>query len=302
MRIVIFADRDDTLARQLAKRIASQADCIIVPLRDCSLTTGSVPIAIPGYDGSLPDAAFVRTVQAGTFEAVTMRLGMLHLLRECGVAVWNDARAIERCVDKSMTSALLAGAGLATPRTLCTQSRERAAAYCDEAFGEGRALVVKPLFGSQGRGVRLIGTTDELPQGDEVAGVWYLQDFVQTGDGSFHDHRLLVCAGAVIGAMTRHGSTFVTNMKQGGRAVPLAVTAPLRRLAIAAAAATGADYAGVDIIVGKDGKALVLEVNSMPAWSGVQSVTRRSIAGTIAQAFLNAARLRKPVPARSLTP
>jgi glutathione synthase/RimK-type ligase-like ATP-grasp enzyme len=46
-----------------------------------------------------------------------MRLGILHALRELGVMVWNDARAIERCVDKSMTSFLLARSAIPTPDT-----------------------------------------------------------------------------------------------------------------------------------------------------------------------------------------
>ena len=61
-----------------------------------------------------------------------MRLGVLHALRELGVMVWNDARAIERCVDKSMTSFLLARAGIPTPATWATRiarggARDRAA-------------------------------------------------------------------------------------------------------------------------------------------------------------------------------
>ena len=52
--------------------------------------------------------ALVRSIPAGSFEQVTLRLGLLHALAALGVAVVNDARGIERCVDKSMTSFLLA--------------------------------------------------------------------------------------------------------------------------------------------------------------------------------------------------
>ena len=45
-----------------------------------------------------------------------MRLGVLHALRELGVRCGTTPRAIERCVDKSMTSFLLARAGIPTPR------------------------------------------------------------------------------------------------------------------------------------------------------------------------------------------
>ncbi|TIX81851.1 MAG: RimK family alpha-L-glutamate ligase, partial [Mesorhizobium sp.] len=60
----------------------------------------------------------------------------------------------------------------------------------------------------------------------------------------------------------------------------------LAALARAAAAAIGADFAGVDIVPAADGKLFVLEVNSMPAWSGLQSVVAVNIADAIADALL----------------
>ena len=71
---------------------------------------------------------FVRAIAGGSFEEVTRRLGVLHALRELGVPVWNDARAIERCVDKSMTSFLLARAGLPTPPTWAVEGADAARA------------------------------------------------------------------------------------------------------------------------------------------------------------------------------
>ena len=62
--------------------------------------------------------------------------------------------------------------------------------------------------------------------------------------------------------------------------------AELAALAIAAAAAVGADFAGVDIVPAADGNLFVLEVNSMPAWSGLQSVVAVNIADAIAEALL----------------
>ena len=64
-------------------------------------------LAIPGFEQGLPDAVLVRSIAAGSFEAVTRRLGVLHALGRLSVPVWNSAQAIERCVDKSMTTFLL---------------------------------------------------------------------------------------------------------------------------------------------------------------------------------------------------
>ena len=99
-----------------------------IDLADCGFDTRSASgLALPFLGSRLPDAVHVRTLSAGSFEAITKRLGVLHALSELGVVVWNDARAIERCVDKSMTSFLLARAGLPTPPTWTMESAERRA-------------------------------------------------------------------------------------------------------------------------------------------------------------------------------
>ena len=114
---------------------------------------------MPGFDERLPDAVFVRCLSGGSFEAVTLRLGLLHALRESGVPVFNDARAIERCVDKSMTSFLLARAGIRNPATWVTEQPAAARASSSAKPANG-PFVLKPLFGSQGRDLRLIASPD----------------------------------------------------------------------------------------------------------------------------------------------
>ena len=100
----------------------------------------------------LPRAVLVRSIPAGSFEQVTLRLGLLHALEAMGVAVVNTARAIERCVDKSTTSFLLARAGLPTPPTWVVEQPDAARLLVEQAAARGERLVLKPLFGAQGRG------------------------------------------------------------------------------------------------------------------------------------------------------
>ena len=220
-------------------------------------------------------------MSGGTFEQVTLRLGVLHALRECGVPVWNDARAIERCVDKSMTSFLLARAGIPTPPTWATESHEMARAIARREAVHG-PLVLKPLFGSQGRGLRLIHDESELPEPSDVAGAYYLQRFMGVEREGFRDFRLLVSQGRVVAAMMRHAPTWITNVKRGGKPLAAVVDEHVKELAVRATAVVGAAFAGVDILFGADGQPTVLEVNSMPAWSGVQKVTSVQIAATLA--------------------
>ena len=242
-------------------------------------------LRIPGFD-ALPDAVFVRAVGGGSFEEVTRRLGILHALRERRVPVWNDARAIERCVDKSMTSFLLAAEGVPTPPTWAVEGwMRRARSRCDET-SHGR-LVLKPLFGSQGTGLQLISRPEDLPDPEKVAGVIYLQRYFPPANGAFEDHRLFVCAGAVIAAMTRRAGQWITNLRRGGE--PRALEAPrdLVDLALRAASCVGARHAGVDLLRLADGRALVLEVNSMAGWRGLQSVASVNIAERLAGALLD---------------
>jgi RimK family alpha-L-glutamate ligase len=227
-------------------------------------------------------------MSGGTFQAVTLRLGILHALRENGVLVWNDARAIERCVDKSMTSFLLARAGIPTPPAWAIESHAAAQAIVRRESAQA-PLVLKPLFGSQGRGLKLIRTADELPPVDAVAGVYYLQRYVGTeGSDGFRDFRLLVSRGRVVAAMTRHAVGWVTNVKQGGRPLPVVPDKDMNNLAVRATEAVAAAFAGVDILRDPDGHPSVLEVNSMPAWSGLQTVTRANIARILASDLLAA--------------
>src|SRR5262249_54788011 len=107
LRVGLVVDSWDWHARRLSKALASFADTFAIKLEVCGFDTQSASgLVIPGCE-QIPDAVIVRSMSGGSFEAVTMRLGVLHALRELGALVWNDARAIERCVDKSTTSFLL---------------------------------------------------------------------------------------------------------------------------------------------------------------------------------------------------
>ena len=292
MRVGLVIDSVDWHARQFIAALSSRGvETVPVQLSSCGVATSSPSgLNIDGFGKTLPDAVVVRTMSGGPFEAVTLRLGVLHALRELGVMVWNDARTIERCVDKSMTSFLLARAGIPTPETWVTESRGAAAAIVRR---EASPLVLKPLFGSQGRGLKLIRTPADLPSPPEVAGVYYLQRYVAVERDGFRDFRLLVCQGRVVAAMMRHAAHWITNVKRGGRPVAAFADAAMKDLALRAARAVGADFAGVDILHEADGRPMVLEVNSMPAWSGLQKVTPVRIASVMAGELMAALRERR---------
>jgi tetrahydromethanopterin:alpha-L-glutamate ligase len=292
-RVALVVDRLDWHARELSAAL-SRLGAAAMPMRldRCGFATGArFGLHLDQFGEELPDAVIVRSMSGGTFEAVTLRLGILHALRQNGVTVWNDARAIERCVDKSTTSFLLARADIRTPATWAAESLD-AARRIVRREAAGGPLVLKPLFGSQGRGLQLIRSEDDLPPPERVAGVYYLQRFVAVERDGFRDFRLLVSQGRLVAAMARHAAGWITNLKQGGRPVAAVADPEMRELAVHAAAAVGADFAGVDVVYDADGRPTVLEVNSMPAWSGLQKVSPTSIASVLAADLLAALRAR----------
>jgi tetrahydromethanopterin:alpha-L-glutamate ligase len=289
LRLALIVDRIEWHSQGLVGAFADRgAEAVPVRLASCAFdTTARFGVVIPGFAPALPDAVMVRAVGGGSFEEVTRRLGILHGFRELGVPVWNDARAIERCVDKSMASFLLARAGLPTPPTWVVEGIDAAREVVARESGGGK-LVQKPLFGAQGRGLTLIATPEDLPAPEAVGRIYYLQRYVPAGSEGFQDYRLLVCRGEVVAAMTRRSAQWITNIGRGGRPEPVAPDAALSSLALRAAECIGADYAGVDLMRDAEGRLLVLEVNSMPGWRGLQQVSGFSIAQRIAASLLQA--------------
>lgn len=286
-RIAIAVDLYDWHARDLRAAFA-RAGAIATPIRlaQCGFdTTRAGGIVIPGFGGDLPDAVFVRAIGSGAFEGVTLRLSALHGLAALGVPVANAARAVEVCVDKAATSFALAQAGLPTPPTWTVPSLDAARKIVRREAARG-PLVLKPLFGAQGFGLRLIAREEDLPALWEVSGVYYLQRFVRRPGRGFADMRFFVSGGEVIAAMTRRSAHWITNVKLGARPEKLDASPAMIDLAVRAAAAVGAEFAGVDMIEGGDGEPLLLEVNSMPGWRGLQKVAPFSIADRLVRDFL----------------
>ncbi|HWO99657.1 MAG TPA: alpha-L-glutamate ligase [Methylococcus sp.] len=260
-----------------------------VSLTQCRLDIGEdgPSIQLPGFSERLPEGVFVRGVPGGSLEQVVFYLDILHGLGLSGIPVYNSARAIERTVDKGMTSFLLHRAGIPTPPTWVLASADEAMAIARRELQAGHELVSKPLFGSQGDGLQRYQTVDDLANLRPHNGIWYLQRFVTSGDPSPHDWRVFVIHGGAVAAMRRCGVTWLNNVAQGARCEPARLDDILLcRLAEDAANALDMAYAGVDIIRDQHGRYTVLEVNSVPAWKGLQSVSDVIIADLLADDFI----------------
>jgi ribosomal protein S6--L-glutamate ligase len=232
-------------------------------------------IALDSFGGA--NVVVVRTMPPGSLEQVVFRMDVLHRLEAAGTRVVNPSRALEVCIDKYLACARLEAAGLAVPPTIVCQRADDALEALATLGGD---VVVKPLFGSEGRGMVRVADPElawrTFRAIERVQGVLYLQKFIEHPGW---DLRVFVLGGKVLAAMRRHArGGWRTNVAQGGQAEAVSVTPQEALLAIAAADACGALVAGVDLLQGLDGRWYVLEVNAVPGWRALAPATGVDIA------------------------
>ena len=289
-KIPIFTDDPGWHGKRLQEAFAARSyEAVFISLKDCALDllSGRSGVVIPGFEDVLPDGVFVRGVPGGTLQQVIARLDILHALKMLGVLVYNDGHAVERTVDKAMTSFLLHHHQISTPATWVCESRHHAQTVMLRETMAGRSLVIKPLFGSQGMGVRKLDPQSGLPVPMEqhVEGLYYLQNYIDSGEGAWHDFRVFVINGQAVAAMARHGNSWLNNVALGARCEAIGIDSEIAALAVAAAKAVDIDYCGVDIIRDAEGHLFILEVNSIPAWKGLQAVSETNIAQALVDDF-----------------
>jgi ribosomal protein S6--L-glutamate ligase len=233
-------------------------------------------VSIENHDLATFDAVLVRTMAPGSLEQVVFRMDALARLEALGVTIVNPPKAVEAAVDKFLTSAKLQAAGLATPRTIVCQSTDDAMA----AFAAlGNDVVVKPLFGSEGRGITRL--QDEalalraFRMLEQLGAVLYLQEFIpHTG----HDLRVLVIGRKVLGMRRTNHDDWRTNCSRGAVAAPLELTDELVEMARRATGAVGASLAGVDFLPDQNGKLWTIEVNAVPGWKALAKAVNVDVA------------------------
>lgn len=239
------------------------------------------------------DAVLPRIVPGGSLDQIIFRVNALHWIERRGMPVMNSPRAIERCVDKFYTTALLQEAALPVPDTVVCERVEEAMA----AVREMGQVVIKPLFGSMGHGLVRVSDPDVafrvVRALERIRAVFYVQRAVNHGG---RDVRVFVVGGRVLGAIERRApeGEWRTNVARGGRARPLDLPTEWGRLAVRAAEVVGAEYAGVDLLPTAAGTALVLEVNGIPGWQGLQQATGIDVAAAVVEQLMRRPHARLP--------
>ena len=190
-------------------------------------------------------------------------------LEQRGLPVFNSAASILRCDDKALTWLTLRAHELPMPRTLLAPKTFANIGYTNLDFVHeagrtlGYPLVLKECFGSFGQQVYLMQNEDELARKvQSLAGTPMLfQELVRESYG--RDARLNVVGGRVAASMLRSSTDgdFRSNLTRGGAMERYEPSEAERELAIRAVELLGLDFAGVDVLFGKDGP-LLCEVNS----------------------------------------
>ena len=228
-------------------------------------------VAVRGLEAC--DAVIVRGIPRGSLEQVIFRVDVLHALGGRGMSLVIVSRPLERTIDKFLASALLAGAGVPTPRTVACERRDDALDAFDELGGD---VIVKPLFGSMGAGMTRIDDRDvayRVFHALEIErAVYYLQEALPAG----RDLRAFVVGGRVLAAIERVGPGWRANLARGSRARAAELSAEEERACLNAAEALGVDYAGVDLLGGQ-----VLELNGIPGWRGLEEATGADVAAAL---------------------
>jgi ribosomal protein S6--L-glutamate ligase len=264
-----YAEQLERASLQMQCDVPVQVDTIDYRQLETRLLSGHVH-CLDGFD-----ACIARSMPPGSLEHVIFRMDCLHSFEASGRPVFNPARCLEAAIDKWLTLDRLARAGLRVPNTIACQSR----AVAMNAFETlGRDVVVKPIFGGEGRGIMRVESEAlalrVFNSLDTLASVLYVQEFLPHFG---YDIRILF-VGDKSFAIKRHAvDGWLTNIAQGGRAEAYEPTAEEMSIARDAARAIGGSIVGVDLLPTKQAGIVVLEVNAVPGWKANEAVHQTDI-------------------------
>jgi ribosomal protein S6--L-glutamate ligase len=278
MNIAVLASPDSWYAADLRRAAGDRHEVVVLPFSEilAGLTSDGEFAEAGGRRLSDFSAVIVRTMPPGLLEQVIFRMDVLARCEAAGITVVNPPKAIEAAVDKYLASARLQAAGVLTPATIVCQTVEEGLMAFDRLGGD---IVLKPLFGSEGRGITRITDREIALRAFkalvQVGAVLYIQAFIPH-EG--FDLRLFVLGEEVLGMLRRNPTDWRTNVSRGAVGEPYRVTEPLAEMARRAAGAVGALVAGVDLLPARSGEQYVLEVNAVPGWRALARTLRLDVA------------------------
>ena len=203
-----------------------------------------------------------------------------YFLKSRGVPVYNDPAIIDLCDNKATQYLRLSERKIPMPKTIVAPKvypkfSIQGSGYYEGVLAQlGLPMIIKEGHGSFGMKVYLIETEEQFyEKAESLSGIDYVfQEFISESRG--RDIRVNIVGGKIVAAMKRQSDTdFRANITNGGRAFPVELTPEQQQLAIDAAEAVGAVFAGVDLLYGPNGQTLVCEVNAAAHIRNILNVT-----------------------------
>ncbi len=278
MRIAVLGSPESWYLADLRRAAGSSHELISCTFRDICSHIGASGCDVRSGETALgeADCLLVRTMPPGSLEQVVFRMDALSRLEAQGKLVVNPPRAIEAAVDKYLATTKLQAAGLPTPRTAVCQTAEDA---LEAFYFLGGDIVLKPLFGAEGRGLTRLNDEALALRAfkllAELRAVLYLQEFIPHAGA---DIRALIIGDAIYGMKRINPHDWRTNVSRGAVTQPQRLSSAMVELAQCAAAAIQAPLAGVDLLPGDDGQMYVLEVNAVPGWRALAKTLQVDVA------------------------
>ena len=238
-------------------------------------------ILVNGDSVKLPSFVFPRTGSGTTYHAKAV----IRHFERMGVILINGSDAIDNVKDKLYSHQILAQSNLDIPNTLLLKHP------INLDFVEkhiGYPAIVKTISGSYGKGVFFVEKKKQLEQLLTMAEITkpsyniVIQEFIKDTWGK--DLRVFVVNNKVVGCMLRQSvdDDFRANITRGGEGFPYEVNDQIEWISSEASKALDLDIAGVDLLFDGDGYK-ICEVNSNPGFEGMETFTKKNIAGDIVQ-------------------
>lgn len=247
----------------------------LVDLSDFGYVIDEDELDIEGLNNLDSDLVIVR----GIFNSINTISVLTGYLRKKGIKVFdNNLSSLKYSIDKVTDLVKLSIAGIEVPKTCYTRDFEN---YESLVQTVGYPAIIKSTRTGKGASVFKADDKDELSkliQGFKDAGKeaknYLIQEYIPYG----YDLRVLII-GENLFAMRRipGEGEFRANFSLGGSVELFDLDEDGRRMASDALKAVDMEIGGVDMLITKDNKRYIIEVNHTAGWLGMEKATNENI-------------------------
>ena len=211
---------------------------------------------------------------------------LARILEKAGYRLFNKADFIKMCDDKMLTNIMCSDLDINMPKTIAGPlfySPKLVGSnlkFLDTVIEElGLPLVFKKVYGSLGTGVYLCNTKEELASlyTENCRQPIQFQEYIASSYGK--SLRVLIVDGKIVGAFQRYNeSDFRSNFGQTASSREFPLTGKYLETAEKIAKAFDIEYAGLDLLFGKNDEPILCEINSNAFFEEFEKTTKINVA------------------------